>query len=249
MDTKELCAWRERVGLTQEQVAEKLGITRTTVQNWESGATRIPVAVDSACENWEHRLKQENPAFGPVTLVYSDAPMWIDPYGPRRKPAMIQQEAYRNNSAALGRVQELWGREDFQNPFILEQSTNTATGRTLWNVVELGRVVSGQDRHAPTPVQWRSSAIEAVADYMMEHSHLSVRNGPRSLTQAEAKEHKNKVEYVAKKLKKLAAEVLTESAVTYRNFEKLLAELHDLSTYPPNSLVSNVAQAFVTTGG
>jgi hypothetical protein len=248
MNAKEICEWRERVGLTQEQAADKLGVTRTTVQNWESGATRIPTTVDSACEHLEHRLKQENPAVGPVTLVYADAPMWINPYGPRRRPAMMQQEPYPNNSAALGRVQHLWGREDFHNPFVIEQSISTTTGRTLWNVVELQRVITGRDPRAPTPARWRSSAIEAVAAYVMAHSHLSVRSGARVMTSAEAKEHKNRVERVAQKLKKLAAAVVTDGTISYQHFEDLLGELHELRVYPLNSLISDVAQAFVTTG-
>jgi hypothetical protein len=43
--------------------------------------TPIPQAVDMSCEIWEHRLKQENPNLGPVTLVYSDGPMFVNPYG------------------------------------------------------------------------------------------------------------------------------------------------------------------------
>lgn len=36
-----LAAARVNAGLTQEQVAEKLGVTRKSVQNWELG--RIPI--------------------------------------------------------------------------------------------------------------------------------------------------------------------------------------------------------------
>src|SRR6266446_10389463 len=107
MDAKELKSWRERVGLTQQQFAERLRVTRTTVQNWESGMTSIPQAVDTSCEIWEHRLQQENPNLGPVTLIYSDGPMFVNPYGPRRRLAMMQQEPYPTNTAAIARVQQL----------------------------------------------------------------------------------------------------------------------------------------------
>jgi hypothetical protein len=46
----------------------------------EGEATPIPQAVDMSCEIWEARLKQENPDLGPVTLIYSDGPMFVDPY-------------------------------------------------------------------------------------------------------------------------------------------------------------------------
>src|ERR1035437_3306350 len=82
MDGKQFRAWRERLGLTQQQVADRMGVTRTTVQNWES-ADAIPQTVEMSCDVWEPRLKQENPNLGPVTLVYSDGPMFVNPYGPR----------------------------------------------------------------------------------------------------------------------------------------------------------------------
>jgi hypothetical protein len=42
--------WCIRVGLTQQQIADRLGVTRTTIQNWEGGATSIPQAVEMSCE-------------------------------------------------------------------------------------------------------------------------------------------------------------------------------------------------------
>jgi hypothetical protein len=47
----------------------------------------------------------------------------------------------------LARVQQLWGRQNFHNAFIIEES-----GTPLWNIVELDRVVSGNDAGAPTLV-------------------------------------------------------------------------------------------------
>lgn len=37
-----LRAWREAVGLTQQQVANKVGTTHATVSRWESGVQAIP---------------------------------------------------------------------------------------------------------------------------------------------------------------------------------------------------------------
>ena len=109
MDSSAFSAWRKRVGLTQQELAERWArVTRTTIQNWESGASPIPHSVETACAIWERRLKQENPNLGPVTLIYADGPMFVDPYGPRRRLPMMQKEPYPTNTAAIARVLELW---------------------------------------------------------------------------------------------------------------------------------------------
>jgi transcriptional regulator with XRE-family HTH domain len=36
---------RTRLGLTQQQLAEKLGVTRTTVTMWETGANTPPTKI------------------------------------------------------------------------------------------------------------------------------------------------------------------------------------------------------------
>ena len=162
MDAVEFKAWRERHSLTQAETGKKFGVSRATVQNWENGVTPITPLVEQACAIWEDRLRQIRPDLGPVTLIYSDGPMFIDPYGPRRPLAIMRQEPYPTNAAALVRVRELWGRDDFHNPFIIDKA-----GRHLWNAVQLKRVVDGSDRDAPL---WRRVTIargsrqEGVAD-------------------------------------------------------------------------------------
>jgi hypothetical protein len=54
-----------------------------------------------ACSVWDDWLKKEMAALGPVALIYSDAPMFIDPYLPRGRMAMLKQEPYPTNAAAL----------------------------------------------------------------------------------------------------------------------------------------------------
>jgi transcriptional regulator with XRE-family HTH domain len=158
--------WRQRAGLTQADAAAKLGVSRGTIQNWESEATAIPAVVETGCQIWGDRLRQIRPDLGPVTLIYSDGPMFINPYAPHRL-AMMKQEPYLTNAAALARVRELWGREDFHNPFIMEES-----GKHLWNAVELARVVAGTDSDAPL---WRKVIInkenhdETAADTDCRH--------------------------------------------------------------------------------
>src|ERR1700722_725249 len=171
MDANEFSAWRKRAGITQEELADRWArVTRTTIQNWESGATPIPQAVETACATWERRLKQENPTLGPVTLIFADGPMFIDPYGPRRPIAMMHQEPYQSNAAAIARVVELAGHSDFHNPFVIEKS-----GEDLWNAIELGRVARGKDSGAPTLV----NLLRRLAKHVTETSAQYVRSGPK----------------------------------------------------------------------
>jgi hypothetical protein len=234
MEAKELKDWRERVGLTQQQFADKLRVTRATVQNWESGATQIPQAVDMSCEIWGARLKQENPDLGPVTLVYSDGPMFVNPYGPRARPAMMQQEPYPTNTAALARVQQLWGRANFHSAFIIEES-----GRPLWNVVELGRVADGSDKEAPTLV----NLLRVIAKEVRANSSIFVRKGAKLLTPSEVKQRQRAIEAQADELDRIAntglQRILRHEMLVEGVFSTLLA----LGSKAPDSLVSNVAQA------
>jgi hypothetical protein len=135
MRGSEFLEWRKRLRLTQTEAGQKFGVTRTTIQNWESEATPIPVLVEGGCQVWEREFKKRAD-FGPVTLIYSDGPMFVNPYGPNRL-AMMQRELYQTNGDALERIYDLWGREDFHNPLIMEES-----GEIVWNVVELSRKVA-----------------------------------------------------------------------------------------------------------
>ena len=135
MRGSEFLEWRKRLSLTQAEAGQKFGVTRATIQNWESESTPIPALVDNGCQLWEQESKKR-PDFGPVTLIYSDAPMFVNPYGPTRL-AMMQRELYATNADALERIYDLWGREDFHNPLIMEES-----GAIVWNVVELSRKVA-----------------------------------------------------------------------------------------------------------
>jgi len=61
--------WRQKLGYTQSVAAEKLGLSRSAVQYWESEIRPVPVAVELACQELLHLWKQR-PEFGPVTLLY-----------------------------------------------------------------------------------------------------------------------------------------------------------------------------------
>lgn len=56
MTPQEFKDWREALGLTQQQAAELLGVTRRAVVKWEAGAAPISRAVFLACKYLaEHR--------------------------------------------------------------------------------------------------------------------------------------------------------------------------------------------------
>jgi Helix-turn-helix len=235
MDAEGFRSWREGIGVTQQQIADKLGVSRTTIQNWEGAATPIPQAVEMSCKIWEARLKQENPDLGPVTLIYSDGPMFVDPYGPRRRPAMMQQEPYPTNTAALARVQQLWDRPDFHNPFIIE-----VTRTPLWNVVELERVVSGTDKGAPTLV----NLLGAIAKIVRANSAIFVR-GRKTPAPDEASKRRQAIEGQADELDRMASSglqaIIRDRLLIKGVFSRLIA----LGTRAPDSLVSNVHQALI----
>jgi hypothetical protein len=233
MNATEFRAWRERLGLTQQQIADRLDVSRTTIQNWENN-TPIPQTVDASCKIWEHRLKQENPLIGPLTLIYTDGPMFVDPYGPRRRLAMMQQEPYPTNAAVLARVQQLAGQANFHNPFVIE-----ADQTPLWNAPELTRVIKGEDEGAPT----LANMLGKAAKTLRENSTIFVR-GPRTPSPAEIKARQKAIVAEADKLEKFATgdlnSIVRDQVAIEQVFQKLLREL---GTKVPDALVSGVAHA------
>ena len=124
MDKWDFLRWRRTLGDTQEEAAEKLGVTRGTIVNWEGGATRIPQAIELACCELTRRSKQR-PDFGPVNLVYTDSRM-------AARAPLLQCELYSNNDAAIERAAELV--QNFVNLMIIEDG-----GGVIWTAAELLR--------------------------------------------------------------------------------------------------------------
>lgn len=122
--------WRNSMELTQIFAGELLGVSRVTIQNWENGSTRIPAAIEIACEahlrRWRMRFE-----FGPVTLTYFDAPLWQPVYGPISVPR-VSRELYRDNGSAINRVCDLRKSPGLHNPLILAES-----GEIIWGSMEL----------------------------------------------------------------------------------------------------------------
>lgn len=239
MNGDDFTRWRKRVGLTQDGVAERLKVSRSTVQNWANGTTPISHVAEQVLATLEHRLQQENGGLGPVTLTYADGPMWLDATPSRRVP-MLQMEPFRTNSAALGRVLELAGTQGFHVPFVVMEGDEV-----LWNSTELSRVISGQDEAAPIPVRWRAKVIADIADYMRKVAiRFPVRSGPRVWTAEETAAWEAKVMRAVDALDALAVEVPAGS-VTLQRVEEVLTDLRELSAFPTHELHHQLVAAFL----
>jgi transcriptional regulator with XRE-family HTH domain len=126
----ELKKWRKLLGYTQEQAANEFGVTRPTIQNWEYEITPVPVTVDLASRQLLRRWKQR-PEFGPVGLVYANAPLWPTPNSMDRLPTLFCRRYPDNNAAFLG-VFELRTSSNFFNPLILDE-----TNHIIWSGPQL----------------------------------------------------------------------------------------------------------------
>jgi predicted transcriptional regulator len=58
MTAKELKIWRKKWGVTQVELARKLGTYQVTIARWETGARKIPFLLPLALEALENRLKE-----------------------------------------------------------------------------------------------------------------------------------------------------------------------------------------------
>jgi len=58
MTGNELRAWRRKSGLTQEQLANCLGVIRITNTRWETDVRAVPSFLPLALEALEYRMKE-----------------------------------------------------------------------------------------------------------------------------------------------------------------------------------------------
>jgi DNA-binding XRE family transcriptional regulator len=100
--------WRRKLGYTQVEAGEKLGLSRGAVQYWESESRPVPLAVELACQELL-RLWKQRPEFGPVTLLYAD---YTD--DPRQHP-----RAVRATSEQRKRLEERRSAEGDHDPFFV----------------------------------------------------------------------------------------------------------------------------------
>ena len=130
MDGPDFQKWRKSLRYTQEEAGKQLGVSRTTIQNWEKGVTRIPRAAELACIQLTRRWKRR-PEFGPVALVYTDGPTWQE-LTHHYCISILECEVYPNNEAALERACRSDDRGTVIYRFIMEQD-----GGIIWNGPEL----------------------------------------------------------------------------------------------------------------
>jgi len=130
MDLWDLKKWRRRLGYSQFEAAERLGVTRAAIQNWECERSPIRHAVELACEEITRRWRQR-PSFGPVVLIYADKPMWPQADCPSRMICM-QCELHPNNEAAIRRACQLRETPNFINPSIIDENSDV-----IWSGPEL----------------------------------------------------------------------------------------------------------------
>ncbi len=239
MTSDEFSSWRKRYGLTQEKAAEQFRVTRNTIQNWESGSSALPGGADDLCRIWGRRYRQLDPVYGPLTLVYSDGPMFINAFGPRSRPAMMYQEPCISNAAALARIQVLYEAEGLFNAFVLEKVEPDDVGDALWNVREITDVLLGRDTGAPTV----NNMLRVVAARICETTFFAV-NGSTLLTQEQKLERKAKLEVEAQKLVQIASHP-TISETLSNEISHIFAEIRKLGVRPPDAYVSGIAQASV----
>jgi transcriptional regulator with XRE-family HTH domain len=130
MDPANFLKWRKALQYTQPEAGEKLGVDRSTIQNWERGFTRVPRIVELACQQLTRRWKQR-PEFGPVTLIYADEPIWTMRDDPTRG-LFVQCELYPNNEVAIRQGLRLSESLNFTSPFIIDQE-----GEVIWTTPDL----------------------------------------------------------------------------------------------------------------
>jgi len=236
MNGHEFKAWRESFSLTQAEVADKFGVTRTTIQNWEAQPGPLTQTVENGCKVWDRRLRQLDPSRGPVTLIYADGPMFIDPYGPRRRLAMMKQEPHPSNAAVLARVQMLAGSPHVYNPFVMEDGQ-----RDLWNMVELQRAIDGNDEDAPT----LPNLLQHLAAGLRADAPNFVRTGPKLATEQEVGKRVREIGALAIELERIADQPVLAIVSEQAGAEAVMAQARNLGVRPRDPLVNAIAQAFV----
>jgi hypothetical protein len=170
-----------------------------------------------------------------LTLVYADASMFVDPYRPQSRPAMMIREPYPTNAAVLARVQQLSGRVDFHTPFVLESDRED-----LWNAVELDRIVKGEDHRAPT----LRNLLHMIAESVRSSAAVYVRDGAEMPTPEQKLAHEKKILVLADELERLSQDDLARIVSNQIRVEEVFKNLLGLGTKAPDDLVSAVFFAF-----
>jgi DNA-binding XRE family transcriptional regulator len=122
--------WRRKLGYTQVEAGEKLGLSRGAVQYWESEFRPVPVAVELACQELL-RLWKQRPEFGPVTLLYADDPISVETSASVGS-ILLRSERHLNNENALKSAARTRETVTLSIAFIVEDD-----GNVVWSGPEL----------------------------------------------------------------------------------------------------------------
>jgi DNA-binding XRE family transcriptional regulator len=132
--------WRRKLGYTQVEAGERLGLSRGAVQYWESEIRPVPLAVELACQELL-RLWKQRPEFGPVTLYYADSA--DDPISLEISAAvgsiLVRSERHPNNENALKSVARQRDTMTLSIVFIVEDD-----GNVIWSGPELVREIDAR---------------------------------------------------------------------------------------------------------
>lgn len=124
--------WRRKLGYTQVEAGEKLGLSRGAVQYWENEHRPVPLAVELACEELLRLWKQRS-EFGPVTLLYADD---VDDPSASVDSFVVRSERHPNNESALKSAARLREAMTRLIAFIMEDD-----GTVIWSGPELLREI------------------------------------------------------------------------------------------------------------
>lgn len=232
MNGSDFKLWRMAFGLSQQELAEKMGVTRTSVQNWEATAGALPSSVENGVKIWDRYLRQEQPLRGPLTLIWADGPMMIAPGG---RTAMMHQEIHLSNAAVLARCQSLASNPRFINPLVMEGDRHN-----LWNMIELDRAVAGDNQNAPT----MRNMLRWLARDIRRNAGNYVRSGRAMPTEAEKQKRVMEFTALAIELEQVAEGSWAEIVGQYGTVNAVLTQVRALGLMPSDALVSGLAQAW-----
>ena len=129
--------WRLELGYTQVEAGEKLGLSRGTVQYWESEIRPVPFAVELACQELL-RLWKQRPEFGPVTLLYADDPISLETSASVGS-ILVRSERHPNNENALKSAARPGETMTLFIAFIVDDD-----GNVIWSGRELLREIDAR---------------------------------------------------------------------------------------------------------
>ncbi len=155
MDVWEFKKWRKKIGYTQVEAGEKLGLGRAAVQLWENEIRPVPLTVELACQElWRHW--KQRPEFGPVTLLYADDAIWQQD-APADGVLLLQCERHANNERAISRA--AWLRENMTlvTPLIMDDD-----GNVVWSGPELLRECEAREEDGGEKLKALDSSVPSV---------------------------------------------------------------------------------------